>query len=142
MAAIADLIAVGINPRWAKAIGADWQEWTPTWSASGSMTFTSIYLTMARYIQIGKLVVGYLDAFGAIGGTPSHTIEFTIPVTAYDGSGSPPVGGGYIDAAPNVAAFAFLNGNTTQIGLRRYDGANISAGGARAASCFFCYEAA
>ncbi len=34
-----------------------WSTWSPTYGASGSMTFTSVTTTAARYARIGKLVL-------------------------------------------------------------------------------------
>lgn len=59
-----------------------WSSWTPTFTASGSMTITSTAITSAKYCQIGKLVFFKLAFTGTIGGTPSFGVRATLPVTA------------------------------------------------------------
>lgn len=63
-----------------------WLTWVPTYSASGTMTFTSVTTSYAYYIRIGGLVLFHISASGTVGGTPSTGLRFTVPVTALNGT--------------------------------------------------------
>jgi hypothetical protein len=58
-----------------------WQDWTPSYSASGSMTFTSVTTYFARYKQFGKFVAFMIRATGTTGGSASTVLYATAPVT-------------------------------------------------------------
>lgn len=55
-----------------------WLDWTPTFGAGGSMTYTGITYT-ARYTIINKICYFYVEADGTIGGTPNWWIQLTLP---------------------------------------------------------------
>jgi len=57
--------------------------WTPTYSASGFMTFTSVTTHYATYIRNKDNTSVYVEikATGTLGGTASNLIKFTPPVT-------------------------------------------------------------
>jgi len=55
--------------------------WTPTYSASGSMTYTSVTKVFAIYnISAYGLLTGSFKFYGTTGGTASTFIKFTYPV--------------------------------------------------------------
>lgn len=65
-----------------KAIGDAWTGYTPTVVQSG--TVTTVTVTRAKYISVGKLVIGvvkisFTGATGAVGNNP---ITVSLPVTA------------------------------------------------------------
>ena len=62
--------------------GLTFSTWTPTLSASGSMTYTSTSINKAIYIQVGKLVFFNVSITGTVGGSVSTALKFTLPVTA------------------------------------------------------------
>lgn len=115
-----------------------WTSWTPTLSASGSMTYTSTSITYAKYIQIGKLVYFKVFFTGTVGGTPSNGLNFTIPVTANaDGvTGAVRVR----DNGASAGGILFSN-STTQLGVSRYNVASYTAG-AVDVNVYGFYEAA
>lgn len=59
--------------------------WTPTYSASGSMTFTSVITHYATYTRNKDNTSIYVEikATGTLGGTVSSQIKFTPPVTPH-----------------------------------------------------------
>ena len=63
------------------SIGAAWETWTPTITASTG-TFTTTTVNRARYGRIQKLVFGEIDVTINTIGTASGALEFTLPVTA------------------------------------------------------------
>ena len=62
-----------------------WTAYTPTYTASGSMTYTSVTTNIARYIKIGRITFFELDASGTTGGTASTKLIASLPVTAATG---------------------------------------------------------
>lgn len=56
--------------------------WTPTFGAGGSMTFTSVVASTAKYWRQGKKVFFVLYALGTTGGSASTDLSFTLPVVA------------------------------------------------------------
>lgn len=77
---IASNAAIAIN-KTALGTFTDWTDWTPTLTASGSMTWTSRTITEARYMQIGKIVFFKVGITGTIGGSLSTELQFTLPST-------------------------------------------------------------
>ena len=60
----------------------DWFNWSPAYSASGSMTFTSVTTTVEKFKLVGKQLYLVLMATGTTGGTADVAINFSLPVTA------------------------------------------------------------
>lgn len=56
--------------------------WQPSYSASGSMTWTSVTTRQADYQIIGKLVTIYCSFIGTTGGTTNSQLFFTVPFTS------------------------------------------------------------
>lgn len=56
--------------------------WAPTYSASGSMTFTSVSNTLAEYKITRDTMNLFLRAAGTTGGTASTTILYTLPFSS------------------------------------------------------------
>lgn len=59
-------------------IGA-WSSWTPSWSAAGSMTISSVSLNVARYYTMGKTFTYFVDARFTLGGTANNAVILTLP---------------------------------------------------------------
>jgi hypothetical protein len=59
-----------------------WKDYTPTYGASGSMTFASVTTTVGRYCVIGKTCIFKIRAIGTTGGAASTDISVTLPVAA------------------------------------------------------------
>ena len=58
----------------------EWFNWTPTYSASGSMTFTSVTTNYAYYRVLSDEIEIWLRATGTTGGTASNIIYYSLPV--------------------------------------------------------------
>jgi hypothetical protein len=99
---------------------------TPTYSASGSMTFTSITTHYARFKIVGKLVWIYLSADGTTGGTASTRVQFTVPIDL-GANDSVPVG--IVDGS-NRLALAFRE-SASLVGCIKHDAANWGLGAGR-----------
>lgn len=117
----------------------EWTAWTPTFTASGSMTYTPVTTNKAVYRQVGKLVFFRIDASGTTGGVASNTLFFTLPVTAKDTFGV--VGTGLVVDVSAAGAFAYFE-STTQAGVQKYNVANFSLAAGIAHRISGVYEAA
>lgn len=56
-----------------------WSDWTPTYGAGGSMTFTSVTTHLAKYSDLGSLLIWQISATGTTGGTAHTDLTFTLP---------------------------------------------------------------
>lgn len=123
--------------------GSTWvmQSWTPTYGASGAMTFTGVTTTYAKYIQIGKLVFFWVAATGTLGGTINTGITFTLPLTSTTSGGSYGSATVLPSGGSNVGA-QLLATSTTVALVRRYDNANITLGAGAAINAQGFFEVA
>jgi hypothetical protein len=65
-----------------------WFNYTPTYSASGSMTFTSVTTALARFCVVGSMCNLVVQFLGTTGGTASNRIYFSAPtlITPFNGT--------------------------------------------------------
>lgn len=111
--------------------------WTPTFTAS-SGSFTTVTVGLARYLEIGKWVVGVLDYTITTAGTATGVTFVTAPVTPRSGTA------GHISGTETSSTGYLVGGQVTSaLGLviRRYDGTSVITTGYRFI-CNFGYEAA
>lgn len=80
-------------------IGMTWQDWTPVVTQPGTITQSG---TVARYIQIGDLVVAmaYIDISGT--GTSGNFVRVSLPVAPADNTAAYPIGSGTIFENPTT----------------------------------------
>lgn len=103
----------------------------PSYSCSGSMTFTSVTTQLAWYIQLGPLVIFTVDAWGTVGGTVDTEVHISLPLRSMSVYGCM-IGNVSIDGGlGRPAGVLFVNNETIKI--RRYDNASWVAGASRAA---------
>jgi len=95
------------------AILTEWTNWTPTFT-TGTMTFTGVTITTARYKQNGKTLIFELEVSGTIGGTPGSNIGITLPA------------GNTSRNTSFLLAYLFDNAAATT-GYMRFDGTGIFA---------------
>lgn len=90
----------------ASAVGnfGAWTAWTPTITVRSNSTRTKT-VTMARYTQIGKLVIGYANLAITQAGSVTGGIGSTLPVNPYTTSGEHPIGSFIYYRASNVARY-------------------------------------
>lgn len=106
---------------------------TPTFAASGSMTFTSVTVNRAQYKLKGVedcfLQVG---ATGATGGSASNSLTCTLPMSSNLASSEVLFGtGGTADTNIIAGLVFFLQSDPTRVYVRRYDAANFGLGASR-----------
>lgn len=120
-----------------------WTTYSPTYAASGSMTFTSVTTNFAKYLKTGRRVEVLIDASGTTGGTASNNLQFSLPVSANVTSGIfIGQGGGIVtDNSVTVGSAVAINAATTAI-IQRYDSGNYTLGAAERFRVHLVYEAA
>jgi hypothetical protein len=62
------------------SFGGNWANWTPTLTASGSMTISGVTITDAQYLRVGPLVFFKLVCAFTLGGTLDLQVNATPPV--------------------------------------------------------------
>ena len=120
--------ASSIEGIFSSGYGLTWSTWTPSYSANGAMTFTSVTTDYTKYIQVGKLVIFCLTCHGTVGGTPDTGLIITLPVTpssnalayavnlsanASDAGGATKQAFAYLLAPNKAYAFKYDNSNWT-----------------------------
>ena len=121
-----------------QCIGATWETWTPTFTASTG-SFTTVTTNLARYGQIGKLVYGQIIFTITSIGTASGNPIFTLPIT---GTSVQFIAIGSVREIQNTGLTGIVSQeSTTTAAFRRYDNAAFIAAGNKFAGSFF-YEAA
>lgn len=105
--------------------------WTPSYSASGLMTFTSVTTHYAYYSIIGKNVFFSIYATGTVGGTPDTQLRFTLPLVPDNDVANGVAGGGFVIDGSYRGGFFAHSGVSNTIAVTRYDFATWSAGTGR-----------
>jgi len=97
----------------------------PTWSANGSMTFTSVTPTTNRYEVISNNCLIGFNGIGTVGGTLNTTLIATSPFKNLDADSNPIVGGYNSQGFSGLLQPTF---NSTNVIFYRSTGANYTAG--------------
>jgi hypothetical protein len=120
-------------------IGAAWETWTPTVTAS-SGTFTTITVNKAKYCQIQKTVIAFVDFTITTIGTATGIPIFTVPVTqtTVQAGGAQ---GSWRETNVSGETGVVTWQSTTTSGLQRYDNAAVLTASDRYVATF-TYEAA
>jgi hypothetical protein len=105
-----------------------WLGFTPTYSASGSMTWTSVTTTRSFYKLQNDIVHIEIYALGTTGGSASSELRLTLPFSAGSSNEQRPGCGQAIDSA-GLSGSHFINNSI--LNTTRYDGANYGLGGTR-----------
>lgn len=104
--------------------------WNPSYSAEGSMTFSSVTTNFARYSLIGRTLNFEISADGTTGGTASAGIIFSLPVTPRNASsGKYIIGPVFLDDAGYQSGVMFASSST--MAVRKYNNANYGLGSGR-----------
>lgn len=107
--------------------------WTPAYSASASMTYTSVTTDLAEYQVTGRRVNFELEAHGTTGGTANISISATAPFECKNVAMQPAITSWVLDTgSAGISSFAYLDAGTPdKITFRRYDSANWGLGAGR-----------
>jgi len=117
--------------------GGGWATWTPSYSCSGSLTFTTALATnLAVYQRHGSRLDFILEAQATTGGTASNEIRFTAPVAS---SFAQSTFAAQFFHSGGIGGFSNWTSGTT-VGCQRYDGANFSSGVSTVLRCSGSYR--
>lgn len=119
-----------------------WTAWTPTLTASGSMTYGSTSVSKARYKIIGKTMFVVLTFTGTTGGIADYYLFASLPggVTPADVRSLP--GQLLYDAGVATLAFANVDAARSSIQFSRADGATLGLGSGRLVFASLTFELA
>lgn len=119
----------------------DWFGYTPSYSAGGSMTYTSVTTSIAKWRSMGaNTIFVKVRASGTTGGTASNTISASVPVDALDAASFPTAFGQVNDGGPIAARIALRNSTPDLVDAVRYDNANFGLGTGRIMNVGVIYE--
>ena len=116
-----------------------WQTWTPTYSAIGSMTYTSVTTTFARYMVFGRMILFEIRAIGTTGGTASSGLIATLPVNK-SSSTSILCAGGWNETGDASFYVASVVLTQSAVQIYKYDRANFGLGTGRVMAAQGFYE--
>lgn len=112
-----------------------WLDWTPTTSASGSLTWTSISVTFAKYRVARNKIDIKENISGTLGGSASTTLAFTLPWQVTNTT--PPIFGN--TASVTLKSFTTA-GTPDQASIQKYDASNYATSGSCAIVGYGGYE--
>lgn len=123
----------GTNYRTPYERSTPWVDWTPTYSASGSMTFTSVTKGFAYYKVNGKSCSFHIFAFGTTGGTASNALYASAPFTAFATSDSYKFPANVRDASSGfqVPGLGYTASSGTLLAFSKEDLSNFTLGATR-----------
>lgn len=84
----------------------EWNDWTPSWSAEGSMSINNLDVRKARYIRKGELCIFHIDATMDLGGTASNKVFMTLPIS----------GTTFENVYRNLGCYSLVNNSVWEIG--------------------------
>jgi hypothetical protein len=108
-------------------IGSEgWTSYTPTFSAGGSMTFTSVTIVAAKWRVSGRKVSFFIDAVGTTGGSAANSISATLPLASPGGSIFLPCAGNTRDATSGATLLGrgLIDYSTDTVSIGKPDGSN------------------
>ena len=101
--------------------------WLPTYTGSGSLTYTSVTENKASYKIVGNKVFIELKTSGTTGGTTSSSLYITAPFSRKSAEANGAMSGGWIYDGADAAGFIGWNSTSqTQMRFSKYNVANIS----------------
>jgi hypothetical protein len=118
----------GTNMRLIVPDTPNWNSWTPTLTAGGSMTYTSTSISYAKYIKRGKQVFFQASITGTTGVSAHPDLIMSLPFTT---AGSSVCGGACLVHDSSNVAGTFTLSTSTTITINRYDAANWGLGASR-----------
>lgn len=106
-----------------------WTKWTPTVTASGSMTIPSLSVDYAEYKIVGDTLYFQVRCTFTTGGTASNSVNFTLPKPTKTSGNN--VGGGCHVLDSNTLGGLWVTSSTTTVVVRKYDNSNWGLGTGR-----------
>jgi hypothetical protein len=113
-----------------------WLGFAPTYSANGSMTWTSVSTTSSNYKIQSDLVNYELFALGTTGGSANTELRATLPMAADPAGNTQRFGGAAVDSV-GISCIHFIS---TFLSTARYDSANWGLGANRGITTKIIYR--
>jgi len=111
-----------------RTIDGDW-DYTPQYIPSGSMTYTGVTTSVAKYKIIGNIAHVLITSTGTIGWTPGNTLEFSRPITPANTAFFWTTGSCIVvDNSISKSWLLFYDTWDTAFVVRKYDSSNWVAG--------------
>ncbi len=101
--------------------------WYPQFSASGSLTFTSVSIAISSYEIRGQRVIWHVRGAGTLGGTADSAIFYTPPFTPKEAGFNNSIGTILFadgSATPSLFGGSYWDLNAAKIGNAKYNFAN------------------
>lgn len=116
--------------------------YTPTPSASGSMTWTSVTIGRADYIINGRNIDITVRGNGTTGGTASNALYYTVPFGTTDTSNAPLGYGTVVDnaSAPTPARVTIGSGTPQIIQTYKADNSNFALAAGKTSNIHIAYD--
>ena len=103
-----------------------WLAWQPTYSAGGSMTFTSVTSSLVQYKIRDNQLFCELRATGTTGGTAANDLRATLPFNSSSASTGVYIGtGGSVKDTAQIAGYALVGNAGNLVIARKYDASNF-----------------
>ena len=102
--------------------------WQPTYSASGSMTYTSVSTLIIGYKVMNSSLQYNVFGRGTTGGSASNSLTFTLPFVPGSSSHFLSFFGYCRDGGTSYMSGASITNNTNVISVKKYDGSNFGLG--------------
>jgi hypothetical protein len=116
----------------------DWFNYLPSYSASGSMTFTGVTTEIARFKIVGKTCFVNLSAFGTTGGSADTFLYVTLPVNyaiSFNGACR-----GFDGSITVQRLFYFAGDSNNRILVANYNFSNWGLAATKEIKAIFFYE--
>jgi hypothetical protein len=113
-------------------------DYTPSYSASGSMTYTSVSTITATWTAKAQTIFVRVLADGTTGGTASVTLFASAPITEASNSTNIVQPGSYAEGGAGLLGFSFVSSGL--IGSRKADSSNYGLGAGRTLNANVNYE--
>lgn len=132
------------EPRYSKVANPqgfpDWFNYTPTWSAGGSMTYTSVTSERARFCIQGTTVTVAIRGNGTTGGSADQFIYVTTPTNMFGDGYNSPHTGAYCHDGGGRAGVVVDTGVANKVRICKYDGSVWGLGTVKIAAATIIYE--
>jgi hypothetical protein len=115
-----------------------WFTWTPVYSASGLMTFTSVTTDVAKFQVIGSTCFVQFGCRGTTGGTADISLEVTLPIASINSTFI--IGGGAVLYDGGQLGGFWSTVGITEVAFSKYNNAIWGLGTTKDAKANFHYE--
>lgn len=118
-----------------------WLDWQPAYSASGSLTYTIVTTTVAKYMLSGPTLRHQVKVTGTLGGTAHTTIFMTVPFDAAQVAANISIGTSWFGNAYTGYSGIYASAGTPNLmAFEKVDASNFPNAGTLAISGSGAYQ--